>query len=239
MNLLSHQAAELSNEIQHFLNTYKAQCEVCIFPSSVYLPALRANTSSLNVGAQNVYSENSGAYTGEISLSQLESIGVDTVLIGHSERRSIFNESDTLINEKILKAVEANFKVFFCIGELLEERKSDKHFNIVEEQIKKGLAAVSENSMSKIVLAYEPVWAIGTGETASPEQAQEMHAHVRRVLSNLYSKESSNNTSILYGGSVKPANAKELFGQPDVNGGLVGGASLNATDFIDIIKAFG
>ncbi|MCL4124800.1 UNVERIFIED_CONTAM: hypothetical protein GTU68_009919 [Idotea baltica] len=169
----------------------------------------------------------SGAYTGEVSADMLKGIGIDTVILGHSERRSIFGETDELLAKKVIAALEKGLRVVFCFGEELEDRKSDNHFNIVADQLTKGLFNLKADAWKNIVLAYEPVWAIGTGETASPEQAQEMHAFIRKTT----------NVSILYGGSVKPANAAEIFSKPDVDGGLIGGAALNADDFIAIVKA--
>ncbi|MEM7163184.1 MAG: triose-phosphate isomerase [Bacteroidota bacterium] len=237
MNLLAHQAAELANELDHFSSKENTACRICIFPPALYLPSLSANLKHVEIGAQNFYPKETGAFTGEISMSQLSSIGVKKVLVGHSERRSIFHEEDQFINQKIQFALENEAEVFFCIGEVLEDRKSNSHFDIVREQIEKGLKGIELYQMSSLVIAYEPVWAIGTGETASPEQAQEMHAAIRSKLADMFSNDTAQNTSILYGGSVKPSNARELFDQEDVDGGLVGGASLSAPDFIEIINA--
>lgn len=238
MNLLAHEAVELFNEIQHFTLSETPSCRVLVFPGTIYLPALQSNSTIIEIGGQNCHFESHGAFTGEVSLSQLRSIGLSKILIGHSERRSIFHETDQETNKKVLAALNAGFEAFICIGESLSERTSQKHFEIVSEQLNIALSEVSESDMKNIVIAYEPVWAIGTGETASPEQAQEMHQHIRQMLTELYSEEIAQNTSILYGGSVKPSNAKEIFGKEDVDGGLIGGASLNAGDFIEIISSF-
>ncbi|MBT8295485.1 MAG: triose-phosphate isomerase, partial [Gramella sp.] len=190
------------------------------------------------VAAQNMHGEENGAYTGEISAAMLKSVGVNTVIIGHSERRAYFNETGEILSKKVKTAIENDMKVIFCFGEELEDRKNEKHFDLVEKQLKEGLFDLPQSSWNSIILAYEPVWAIGTGETASPEQAQEMHKHIRTLLNKNVGKEVAENTSILYGGSVKPANAKEIFAKEDVDGGLIGGASLNAVDFIAIVNSF-
>jgi triosephosphate isomerase len=168
----------------------------------------------------------------------VKSTGADYVILGHSERRAYYGETDEILKDKVNLALENDLTPIFCIGEVLEEREADKHFDVVKSQIENGLYHLSADEFSKIVLAYEPVWAIGTGKTASPEQAQEMHAFIRKTLAEKYGEEAADNTSILYGGSCKPSNAKELFSNPDVDGGLIGGASLKAEDFQGIIVAF-
>jgi len=192
---------------------------------------------NLIVGAQNVSQYDCGAYTGEISSTMLESMGVQYVAIGHSERRTIFNENNEIISEKIKKALQNNLKPIVCCGEPLEERKKGNYLNFVEEQLKSALFSLSEKDMENIFIAYEPIWAIGTGETASAEQAQEVHKFIRNLLKEKFGENTAENTTILYGGSVKPNNAKELFSKKDIDGALVGGASLNAKSFVDIIKA--
>jgi len=213
--------------------------EVMVAPTFVNLAAAvqDVSTSSVQVIAQNMHFAESGAYTGEISADMLLDIGIDTVIIGHSERRAYFGETDAILAKKVVTALEKNLRVVFCFGEELEDRKSDNHFSLVAAQLKNGLFNLDASAWSKIVLAYEPVWAIGTGETASPEQAQEMHAFIRKTIANQYNAEIAASVSILYGGSVKPANAKEIFSKADVDGGLIGGAALNADDFIAIISA--
>ncbi len=181
--------------------------------------------------------ESTGAFTGEISAEMLKSIGVNTVILGHSERRDVFFETDEMIAKKVRKALDQKMRVIFCFGEQLEERKSNAHFEVVSSQLKSVLADLSEEDWANMVLAYEPVWAIGTGETASPEQAQEMHKHIRTEISAMSSEAIASKTSILYGGSVKPANAAGLFSKEDIDGGLIGGASLKAEDFLAIVDA--
>jgi triosephosphate isomerase len=187
--------------------------------------------------AQNMHQAKNGAYTGEISAEMLKSIGINTVILGHSERRQYFNETDAALAEKMLTVLNNEMEVVFCFGEVLEDRKAGKHFEVVESQLKNALFHLSANDFKSIILAYEPVWAIGTGETATPLQAQEMHAFVRKVLTEKYGMETAQEVSILYGGSVKPDNATEIFMQPDVDGGLIGGAALKADDFVKIVEA--
>lgn len=213
--------------------------EVIIAPTFVNLQsaAKHVENSIIQVAAQNMHFADNGAFTGEISADMLKDIDVDIVILGHSERRSHFGETDELLAKKVNQAIEKGMRVIFCFGEELEDRKSDNHFNVVASQLKNGLYALPAEAWSKIVLAYEPVWAIGTGETASPEQAQEMHAFIRKQIEGAYNSGISEKVTILYGGSVKPNNAEEIFSQPDVDGGLIGGASLKCDDFTDIIKA--
>ena len=177
-----------------------------------------------------------GAYTGEISANMLESIGVNTVILGHSERRSYFGETDSILAYKVDTALKHNMKIIFCFGEELKDRQDKQHFNVVENQLRDGLFHIANEAWNNIILAYEPVWAIGTGETATPEQAQEMHEFIRETVRHTFGSSIAENVSILYGGSVKPDNAKEIFGKPDVDGGLIGGAALKADDFVAIIN---
>ncbi|WP_281542623.1 triose-phosphate isomerase [Maribacter aestuarii] len=213
--------------------------EVMVAPTYVNLNnAVRhLESSKIEVIAQNMHFAESGAYTGEISADMLLNIGIDTVIIGHSERRAYFGETDEILAKKVSAALKKGMRVMFCFGEELEDRKSGNHFKVVESQLKNALFSLEASEWSKIILAYEPVWAIGTGETASPEQAQEMHAFIRKTIMEAYDTSVATNISILYGGSVKPGNAEEIFSKPDVDGGLIGGASLIADDFIAIIKA--
>ena len=212
---------------------------VIVAPTFVNLSSAlkKAKKSNLEVVAQNMHQAKSGAFTGEISAEMLKSIGIKTVILGHSERRTHFGETDTILAEKVNAVLENGLETIFCFGELLEDRKSENHFSVVESQLTNGLFHLEASAFKSIVLAYEPVWAIGTGETASPEQAQEMHAFIRSIIEKKYNKEVSENISILYGGSVKPANAQEIFSKPDVDGGLIGGAALKVEDFTAIIKA--
>jgi len=217
-----------------------SDAEVMIAPTFTNLwhafEALR--NSDIEVIAQNMHFAESGAYTGEVSAEMLKSVGVNTVILGHSERRAYFNESDSSLAKKVDTALSQEIGVVFCFGEELTDRKAGNHENIVESQIKNALFHLNASAFKNIILAYEPVWAIGTGETASPEQAQDMHAFIRKTLANKYGQEVANSVSILYGGSVKPSNAKEIFSKPDVDGGLIGGAALNAEDFYAIVNAF-
>lgn len=212
---------------------------VIIAPTSVNLQRASKKTknSVIEVAAQNMHQAESGAYTGEISAAMLKSIYVNTVILGHSERREYFGESDALLADKVDAALASGLEVIFCFGELLEDRKSNRHFKVVEDQIKNALFHLDSEAWSKIILAYEPVWAIGTGETATPEQAQEMHAFIRELVAERYLSDVAEEVSILYGGSVKPGNANEIFSKTDVDGGLIGGASLNVDDFMAIVKA--
>ena len=192
----------------------------------------------ISVTAQNVNAAASGAYTGEVSVEMLKGVGVNTVILGHSERRSLYHENNTSLADKVNTAIEAGMEIIFCFGEQLEERKSNRHFEVVKEQLSEALFHLSAEVWSQIVLAYEPVWAIGTGETASPAQAQEMHAFIRNLIQDHYTADLAQKVAILYGGSVKPGNAQEIFSMEDVDGGLIGGASLNAEDFMAIVNAF-
>lgn len=193
---------------------------------------------NFHLAAQNCHHEKSGAYTGEISVEMLKSVGAEYVIIGHSERREYQKEDAALLAKKVDLALMNNLIPIFCIGEKLEERESEKHFQTVEQQLSESLFHLSAESFAKLVLAYEPVWAIGTGKTASPEQAQEMHAFIRNVIASKFSSELAEQISILYGGSCNPNNAKSLFSQKDIDGGLIGGASLKSRDFTDIHLAF-
>jgi len=190
------------------------------------------------VAAQNMHESAEGAFTGEISAKMLQSIGVTTVILGHSERRAYFHETNEQLAKKVDTAIKANMRVIFCVGEELQDRKDNKHFKLIESQLKQALFQIPAGSWEQIILAYEPVWAIGTGETATPEQAQEMHQHIRSFIKENVGEDVASKVSILYGGSVKPSNAREIFAKEDVDGGLIGGASLQAVDFVEIINAF-
>ncbi len=214
---------------------------------SVYIaPAFTQLTQSVDklknypiaVAAQNMNAAASGAHTGEVSSSMLKGVGVNTVILGHSERRSLYGETDDSLKVKVIKAIEDGMEIMFCFGEELSERKENKHFELVKMQLVSALFDLPNNAWKQIILAYEPVWAIGTGETASPGQAQEMHAFIREQIKLQYDSELANQVSILYGGSVKPNNAKEIFSMTDVDGGLIGGASLKSEDFMAIVNAF-
>ncbi|RAV30116.1 triose-phosphate isomerase [Sinomicrobium soli] len=217
----------------------ETEAEVMVAPSFTSLRVAfdTLSQSPVEVIAQNMHYADNGAYTGEVSAEMLKSVGINTVILGHSERRAYFNETDETLAKKVDTALKNEMTIVFCFGEELEDRKSEKHFEVVENQLKKALFHLGPQAWKRIVLAYEPVWAIGTGETATPEQAQEMHAFIRKTIAQQYSDKVADKVSILYGGSVKPDNAREIFSQPDVDGGLIGGASLKAKDFIAIIEA--
>ncbi|WP_223550758.1 triose-phosphate isomerase [Aestuariivivens sp. NBU2969] len=220
--------------------TQTSNAEVMIAPAftNLYQAFETLKHSNIEVIAQNMHFAESGAYTGEVSANMLKSVGINTVILGHSERREYFNETDESLAKKVDAALEKEMQIIFCFGEQLADRKSGNHENIVEGQIRKALFHLEASSFQNIILAYEPVWAIGTGETATPEQAQDMHAFIRQTLEDKYGSDVANLVSILYGGSCKPSNAKEIFSNPDVDGGLIGGASLNAEDFYAIVNAF-
>lgn len=213
--------------------------EVKVAPTAIHLAQAveELSDSAIEVIGQNMHQATNGAYTGEISAAMLQSIGVNSVILGHSERRAYFNETDEALAEKVNTAVAHDMEVIFCFGEELEDRKSERHFEVVASQLKKALFHLEATAWKNIVLAYEPVWAIGTGETASPEQAQEMHAYIRNLIQESYGTSVAENVAILYGGSVKPANAQEIFSKPDVDGGLIGGAALKADDFFAIVQS--
>ena len=239
MNLSYTEAKELASHIASI--KIEDHTDVILGVPYPYLNDINqvvANSPRCVVSAQNCHKESKGAYTGEVSLSMLDSINVKTVILGHSERRQYNHESDELLAQKTQAAINAGFRVIFCCGETLETREAGKHFEFVESQLSNSLFSLDQKAWKQIVIAYEPIWAIGTGVTASPEQAQEIHEFIRKLLNTKYGETVANNTSILYGGSVKPANAKELFSKKDIDGGLVGGASLKAQDFEQIIKSF-
>tara|TARA_R110001592_G_scaffold151913_5_gene379025 strand:+ start:2219 stop:2977 length:759 start_codon:yes stop_codon:yes gene_type:complete len=240
MNNDKDETKQLIKEIKKSIKKLSLKStRVIVAPTFVNLALAvkRAEDTKIEVVAQNMHQAKNGAYTGEISADMLKSIGIKTVILGHSERRSYFGETDAILAEKVNAVLENNLETIFCFGELLEDRKSENHFKVVESQLKNGLFHLEGTAWKSIVLAYEPVWAIGTGETASPEQAQEMHSFIRSIIENKFGKEIADNVSILYGGSVKPSNAEEIFSKPDVDGGLIGGAALKAEDFTAIIKA--
>jgi triosephosphate isomerase len=232
------QTEELITELKNQTKTSNA--EVMIAPTFTNLwhsfESLRQD--DIEVVAQNMHFAENGAYTGEISASMLKSIGIKTVILGHSERRAYFNETDESLAKKVDAALAHKMRTIFCFGEELADRKAGNEEAVVGGQIKNALFHLGADAFKSIVLAYEPVWAIGTGETASPEQAQDMHAFIRKTLADKYGNDVADNVSILYGGSVKPANAQEIFSKPDVDGGLIGGAALNAEDFYAIVNAF-
>lgn len=212
---------------------------VALCPPSVYLQSVvkAVGKSEVAIGAQDMYFEDSGAFTGEISASMLKDIGCVYVLCGHSERRHVIGETDELINKKVAAAIASGLLPILCVGELLSEREASQTSDVVNRQLKGGLAGLNAEKVSALTIAYEPVWAIGTGLTATPDQAQEVHKLIRKLLAEMYDDDLAQSTRIQYGGSAKPSNAAELMGQPDIDGLLVGGASLKTEDFLAIIKA--
>ena len=238
MNKTESETTQLIEELKQ--QDLKIGVEVFIAPTFVNLSSAVKTTkdSGIHVAAQNMHQSTSGAFTGEISSAMLLDIGVQHVILGHSERRAYFSETDELIKEKVQAALQAGMHIIFCFGEELEERKSETHFDVVKKQLSTALFDLDTTQWQQIVLAYEPVWAIGTGETASPEQAQEMHSFIRSLILQNYGSSCADEVSILYGGSVKPANATQIFAQADVDGGLIGGASLQAEDFAAIVNGF-
>ncbi len=237
MNNDLNESVTLINEIKESL-VEREDVKVIIAPTFIALDKASQLLSGTNIGlsAQNMCSEDSGAFTGAISANMIKSVGCEYVILGHSERRTIFGETDKLVNAKIKKAIAKNLTPIFCIGETLEERESGEMKNVIEKQVREGLDGISETDLAGTIVAYEPVWAIGTGKVATPEQAQEVHAFIRNLLKEMYSEELAENTTIQYGGSVKPENATELIGQNDIDGALVGGACLKADSFVAIIK---
>ena len=227
----------LDNLMQHQI---REDVSVYIAPAFTQLTqsVVKLKNYPIAVAAQNMNAAASGAHTGEVSSSMLKGVGVNTVILGHSERRTLYGETDDSLKVKVIKAIEDGMEIMFCFGEELSERKENRHFELVKMQLGSALFDLPNNAWKQIILAYEPVWAIGTGETASPGQAQEMHAFIREQIKLQYDSELANQVSILYGGSVKPNNAKEIFSMTDVDGGLIGGASLNSEDFIAIVNAF-
>lgn len=241
MNNTFEQADDLLNDIFQYIEDDKPEnVDVIVCPPFTYLEIATdlAEESEFSIGAQNVSENSFGAFTGEISAPILKSLGVDYCIVGHSERRKYFNESNELLAKKIDVLLDNNVRPIFCCGEQLADRESSKHFDVVKEQIKESLFNLNKDEFMNIIIAYEPVWAIGTGITASPEQAQEMHAFIRSLITEKYGNDVAEEISILYGGSCKPSNAKQLFEKSDVDGGLIGGASLIVDDFFAIIKSF-
>lgn len=237
MNGGPYDATELLDGLKSKKPEINDDVDVLVCPPFVSI-GLASNSlydTEFQVGAQNLHFEDNGAFTGEISATMIVEAGCNYVIIGHSERRQYFGETDQSVNKRINKALEYKLAPIICVGESLDQRKADEHFNVVENQVKDALDGISEDDILDVVIAYEPVWAIGTGETATKEQAQEMHAHIRGILKDLYNDTAADSIRILYGGSMKPANAKELLSQPDVDGGLIGGASLDADSFAEII----
>jgi len=242
MNLDYNEGMALFSEIANMVKdeiTGSQQAVICSpFIHLNSLVQLAKGYDKIAVGAQNAHQNESGAYTGEISAKMVKSTGAEYVILGHSERRQYFGEDNQLLAKKTDTALANGLKPIFCIGETLEEREAEQHFDIIKTQLQEGVFHLSTEQFAQVVLAYEPVWAIGTGKTASAEQAQEIHAFIREEIANNYNQEVADNTTILYGGSCNPKNAAELFAQADIDGGLIGGASLKSRDFLDIVKVF-
>jgi len=236
MNMTMDESIKLIAELEQISEN---NIEIKIAPAytNLYKSISLLMSSQIEVIAQNLHQEKNGAYTGEISAEMLKSIGIKTVIIGHSERRQYFNETDIILSKKVKTALEHSLDVIFCVGEELSEREKGNHFELIKTQIKTGLFDLNNDEIKNVVIAYEPVWAIGTGMTANTHQIQEMHEFIRNLINEKYNYMISSNIRILYGGSVKPNNAKEIFSLDDVDGGLIGGASLSFSDFSSIVKA--
>ena len=241
MNTGIEEGTKLAADINHYLNSkhLPSHKKVIISPPYTHLYSVSKviDPSLIILSAQNCAATENGAYTGEISAKMLKEIGVKAVILGHSERRQYFKEDSEVLLKKIKMALKYDLDIIFCVGESLEQRENKTYFDVIEKQIKDTLFHLDEKEINKVVIAYEPVWAIGTGKTATPDQAQEMHEFIRKLIKDKYGEKIANETSILYGGSCKPGNAKEIFGKKDVDGGLIGGAALKAGDFEKIIEA--
>ncbi|OJV87234.1 MAG: triose-phosphate isomerase [Bacteroidia bacterium 44-10] len=240
MNKNLQEGIELATALNEALKNKTVNCDVVIGTPFIHLASVvnSIDTNKIGVAAQNCADKESGAYTGEVSAAMIASTGAGYVILGHSERRAYYHETPEILKEKVKLALANELTPIFCIGEVLEEREAGNHFEVVKSQVEESLFELSPEDFSRIVLAYEPVWAIGTGKTATAAQAQEMHAFIRKTLEGKYGQEIADNTSILYGGSANAGNAKELFSNPDVDGGLIGGASLGVDKFMPIIEAF-
>ncbi len=240
MNTTLPEGVKLAEEVNNALKTVEPKCDVIICVPFTHLFPINniIDTKKLGLGAENCADHRSGAYTGEVSAPMVASTGAQYVILGHSERRQYYGETAETLKEKVRLALDNNLTPIFCIGEVLEQRENGTYFDVVKAQIEDALFNLSAEDFSKLILAYEPVWAIGTGKTATDDQAQEIHAFIRKTIEDKYGKEVAENTSILYGGSCKPSNAKALFAKPDVDGGLIGGASLDAESFMGIVTAF-
>jgi triosephosphate isomerase len=240
MNTTLSEGLALAKDMNEALTDKTPNCDVIIGVPFTHLASIVAavDTSKIGVAAENAADHVSGAYTGEVSAAMVASTGATCVILGHSERRAYYQETPAMLKTKVELALANNLTPIFCIGEVLAEREAGNHFEVVDAQIEESLFDLSAEDFGKLVLAYEPVWAIGTGRTATADQAQEMHAHIRQTIAAKYGAEIAENTSILYGGSCNASNAKELFANPDVDGGLIGGASLGVEKFLPIVEAF-
>ena len=239
MNTTLPEGVALAKEVNDALKGADAKCDVIICVPFTHLASVNAVIDSeLGLGAENCADHEKGAYTGEVSAPMVASTGAKYVILGHSERRQYYGETSAILREKLALALANGLKPIFCVGEVLEQREDGSFNDVVKAQVEEGLFQLSPEEFANVILAYEPVWAIGTGKTATAEQAQDMHAHIRKVITDKYGKEVADNTSILYGGSCKPSNAREIFAKPDVDGGLIGGAALKCADFMGIVEAF-
>lgn len=241
MNKSFQEGLDLSSEIINMVkDEVNTNTHVVLCPPFVHLNAVAAlagHYANIGIGAQNCHTQNSGAYTGEVSAGMLQSVGCQYVIVGHSERRQYFGESNVTLAAKTDAVLANGMSPIYCCGETLEERNAGRHFEVIKTQVSEGLFHLAASLFGRVVIAYEPVWAIGTGVTASTAQAQEIHAFIRGLVSEKYGTETADNLTIQYGGSVKPDNAAELFSQPDIDGGLIGGAALQSRSFVDIVKA--
>jgi triosephosphate isomerase len=240
MNMNLQDGIELAKAVNDSLKADKPNCGVIICTPFIHLASVNGllDKNLVQLGAENCADKEKGAFTGEVSAEMVKSTGAEYVILGHSERRAYYHETAEILKDKVKLALANDLKVIFCIGEVLEEREANKQNEVVGKQLEGSLFDLTNEEFSNIVLAYEPVWAIGTGKTASSDQAEEMHAFIRKTIANKFGAEAAENVSILYGGSCKPSNAKELFGKPDVDGGLIGGAALKADSFKGIIDAW-
>ena len=240
MNTTVPEGVALAKEVNEAVAATSPKCDVVICVPFTHLCPVAAtiDQTKLGLGAENCADHKSGAYTGEVSAAMVASTTAKYVILGHSERRQYYGETSETLREKVSLALANGLTPIFCIGEVLDERENGTFNEVVRRQVEEGLFNLSAEDFGKIILAYEPVWAIGTGKTATPDQAEDMHAWIRSVIADKYGKEVADNTSILYGGSCKPSNAAELFAKPDIDGGLIGGASLKCADFMGIVNAF-
>ena len=239
MNLTLDEGIDLTNEVNQYFEQHDTKADVIICPPFIHLVALHAvaDEKHVAIGAQNCSEHSHGAYTGEVSAAMVKSTGAQYVILGHSERREYFNETTQQLKEKVQQAIDNKLDVIFCVGEPLDVREKEEQNDYVARQLKESLFDFDAETFAHITIAYEPIWAIGTGKTATTEQAQDMHGHIRQLIAKQYGNDVAQQTTILYGGSCKPSNAEQLFSQPDIDGGLIGGASLKAEDFVQIVEA--
>lgn len=235
MNMLPNETISMITELEPLVKNAKCDVILCVPYTDLFYALLTAQGTNIKIGAQNMHFEEKGAFTGEVSGKMLKAIGVEYVIIGHSERRQYFSEDDTIVNKKIKSALKNDLKPIICVGENEEQRDMGIYLDVISAQVENALKDLSEQEVNNVIIAYEPIWAIGTGRTATKEQANEVIANIRKKILNIYGNEVAENIIIQYGGSMKPENAKELLEMSDIDGGLVGGASLNAKDFSDII----